>query len=326
MITVSAPGKIHLLGEHAVVYGKPALLAAIDLRVTIILSERSESKDLQIKKQESKDSSFDFVETQNDKLKKIIEPIVKKHLKIKSIPPYQLTITSQIPIGAGLGSSAAVSSAYIAALLSFLKVKRDLNLVNELTYEAEKVFHGNPSGGDNSTVVFGGLVWFRKETPELKIIQPLPFTIPTKLSNNFVLINTGTPKESTKEMVEIVSSKLKVNNSKFRKIFDSQEQLVKRLLQTLKDGSKNELIGIIRAGERNLESIGVVSSYAASIIRKIEKAGGAAKVCGGGGKTKATGILLCYHPQRKVLEDIAKQNNLPFFSIKLGVEGLRKEV
>ncbi len=307
MIKVSAPGKIHFLGEHAVVYGKPALLTTVNLRMSVILRAKPEGS------------------IANDKLKKIIEPIIKKKFNLKIIPPYELDISSQIPIGSGFGSSAAVSASYIAALLSHLGYKWDLNVINQLTFAAEKVFHGNPSGGDNSTVVFGGLVWFRKETPDLKIIQQVPFTIPNKLSKNFMLINTGNPKETTKDMVELVSSKVKSQKSKFKKIFEDQEQLVRELVIALKEGDENELIKIIRAGEKNLESIGVVSSYVASIIRTVEKAGGAAKICGAGGKTKGAGVLLAYHPTKNTLEEISKALNLPYFSTSLGVEGLRQE-
>ncbi len=294
MITVSAPGKIHLLGEWSVVWGKPAILAAVGLRVTVGISKSPSN---------------------SHPLKKVIEPIVKKGLGIKTIPPYNLTITSDIPIGAGLGSSAAVSAACIAALLSYLKVKWDLKLINKLAYEVEKVFHGNPSGGDNSTVVYGGLVWFTRT--RLNFLRSLRGNGFRKLAKNFVIINTGIPKETTKQMIAMV----KVN----KKFLDSQEQLVKELLPALKDSNEKELIRIIRAGEKNLESIGVVSSYAKSIIRKIEKSGGAGKICGAGGKTKATGVLLCYHPEKKVLEKIAKSYKLSYFSTTLGVEGVRKE-
>ncbi len=323
MIKVSAPGKIHLLGEHTVVYGKPAILATVDLRVNVILSAAKDLSRMRDTSNELRDSQS--MTSQNDNLKKIIEPIVKRHLKINIIPPYRLDISSQIPIGSGLGSSAAVSAAYIAALLSFLKVAWDRSLINKLAYEAEKVFHGTPSGGDNSTVVFGGLIWFRKESPELKIIQPVPFTIPKKLAKNFVLINTGKPEETTKQMVEIVSASFKTQSAKFQKIFDHQEQLVKELLPAIQNNEENQLIAIIRAGEKNLESIGVVSPFVKAIIRKIEQAGGAAKICGAGGRTRATGILLAYHPKKAVIEKIAKLKNLPYFSTTLGVEGVKIE-
>lgn len=304
MITVSVPGKIHLLGEWAVVWGKPAILAGVGLRLTAKISKET---------------------GKSHPLKKIIEPVVKKELKLKKIPPYIITIDSQIPVGAGLGSSAAVSAAYIAALLSFLKVKWDLPLVNKLAYEAEKIFHGNPSGGDNSTVVYGGLVWFRKEQPDFKIIEPLPFSIPQKLAKNFVLINTGTPKETTKELIAQTTALFEKKPKLKKDFLEQQEQLVRDLLPALKESKEKELIRIIKEGEKNLESIGVVSSYVKNIIRQIEKAGGAAKICGAGGKTKATGILLCYHPNPSVVNNIAKSYGLDYFKTTLGVEGLRNE-
>ena len=332
MIKVSAPGKVHLLGEHVVVYGKPAILATINLRVTVtlkplasVIARNAVTKQSRSEQIPTKIASLNARNDNAEEIQKVIEPIIKRHLKIKTIPPYQLNISSQIPIGAGLGSSAAVSAAYIAALLSFLKVKWDLNLINTLAYEAEKVFHGNPSGGDNSTVCFGGLVWFRKETPNLRIIQPLQFTIPSRMARNFILINTGTPTESTKDMVEAVK-KLYDNQPKLvGKFLEDQETLVRQLLPVIKESKEGELIRIISDGEKNLESIGVVSSSAKSIIRKIEKVGGAAKICGAGGKTKATGILLAYHPKKLVVEKIAKDENLPYFSTTLGVEGVKME-
>lgn len=308
-ITYSAPSKIHLLGEHSVVYGKPAILTSVDLRIKVTISEDSKP----------------IINDLTKKVKKVIEPIVKKYLKLKELPPYNIKINSEAPIGSGLGSSSAISASYIAALLSYLKVKWDLELINKLAYEAEKVFHGNPSGADTATVIYGGLIWFRKEDADLKLIQRLSFSIPTKLSKNFILINTGTPKETTKDMVKLVSQNSKVKSQKYKKVFDDQERLVKELFPVLKEGNEKEFIRIIKEGEKNLESIGVVSKYAQDIIRQIEKIGGAAKICGGGGKTKATGILLAYHPNRANLLKMIKSINLAYFSAKLGVEGLRRE-
>lgn len=306
-ITVSAPAKVHLLGEHSVVYGKPAILTSVGLRIFVTISQgRTVPEELR-------------------KLQKIIERTVKKELKLKKVPLYSLEIKSDIPQGSGLGSSAAVSTAYIGALLSYLRVSWDLNLINRLAYEAEKVFHGNPSGGDNSTVTFGGLVWFRKEDPSLRLVQPISFTIPQKFARNFVLIYTGKPKESTKDIVFSVKELLDRKPKLVNKFLIDQEILVKHLLIALKTSDQKQLINIIRQGEANLESIGVVSKLSAEIIRKIEKRGGAAKICGAGGKTAATGVLLCYHKDKKVVERIAKSYNLPYFSAKLGVEGVRKE-
>src|SRR3989344_5156630 len=235
MITVSAPAKVHLLGEWSVVWGKPALLTTVDLRLTVTITDTSK------------------VGSDSFEVRKIIEPIIKKELKIKTFPPYSMEISSQIPTGAHLGSSAAVSVASIAALLSFLKVKWDLDLINKLAYEAEKVFHGNPSGADNSTIVYGGLVWYRKETPDLKIIQKLPFSIPAKLSKNFILINTGTPKETTKQMITKITALFDQKPNLKSHFLKSQEKLVRELLSAIKDANEKEVIRIIKEGEKNLE-------------------------------------------------------------------------
>ena len=317
IITFSAPGKVHLLGEHAVVYGKPALMTTVDLRVktTVIPSETRNHK---IK---SEDSSLI---AQND-IQKVIEPIVKKYLKVKTLPLYQLTINSKLPIGSGLGSSAAISATYIAALLTFLKSKWDLSLINQLTYEAEKVFHGNPSGADPATVIFGGLIWFRKETEDLKLIHQLPFYIPQKLSKNFVLINTGKPKETTKQMVAQVKNLYHKKPVLIDKFLQKQEQLTKELLEALQQKNEKRLVNIIKIGQNNLESIGAVSKSVIPIIREIESSYGAAKICGGGGKKGPTGILLCYHHNPKIIENIAKSYSLECFRVSLGVEGLRRE-
>ena len=302
-ITFSAPGKVHLLGEHAVVYGKPALLATVGLRVYVTISQGQSIHPLQ----------------------KTIHPIIKKYLRTKAIPPYQVQINSQIPIGAGLGSSAAISAAYIASLLTFLKAKWNLNLINQLTFEAEKVFHGNPSGADPATVIFGGLIWFRKESSDLKLIQQLPFSIPNKLAKNFVLINTGTPKETTKDMVTMVKNLYQKKPSIVDNFLEKQEQLTKELLEALQLKKEKKLKSVIKMGENNLEKIGVVPKSVLPIIREIESSGGAAKICGGGGKTGPTGILLCYHYKPSIIQQIAKQNNLEYFKTALGVGGLKRE-
>lgn len=331
-ITVSAPCKVHLLGEHAVVYGKPAIITSVDLRVTAIISQLTTSKVGFLVPSEPVLSEVEVVEGDSflgdeptSQVRKVIEPIIKKHLKLKKIPPYQIDIQSDAPIGSHLGTSAAISATYIAALLSFLKVKWDLKLVNQLTYEAEKTFQGNPSGGDNSTVVFGGLIWFRKESEELKIIQSLPFSIPPKLARNFIFINTGKPKEITAAMVKKVKQLYLKKPKIVENFLDNQERLVRELLPVIKDGKEKELIRIIKEGERNLESIGVASKEVVAIIRIIETNGGAAKICGAGSDSGPTGVLLAYHPDKKKLLNLIKSFKLPYFSAELGVEGLKNE-
>lgn len=284
MITVSVPGKIYLMGEHAVVYGKPAILAAINRRLTVTVEE-------------GKNTATGYVAD--------IIAIVQKHFHTQK--EFHITIDSDIPQGYHLGSSAAVAVAVVAAVSYYLKKVWHPTLFNQLAYEAEKLKHGNPSGGDNTTVTMGGLIWYRKELEFLKSIWQLPFK--PKL-HHFYLIDTGKPEETTGEMVAYVAKQ-----SNLQKYFDENEVQTKRIAVALKENDEKALIDAMQKGERTLEAIGVVSDKAKKIIRKIEDDDGAAKILGGGGRAAGVGYLLCY------------SNNPPegALPIALGEEGVRLE-
>ena len=309
-IAVSVPGKIHLLGEHAVVYGWPALLAAIDKRLYV-----------EIKSQNAK--GIDIKTAGNNNLVWQTIDIFKKAFSKEVLPPLEITITSQIPKGRGLGSSAALSAAIIGALMKFTINLWDPNRINELAFEVEKIAHGNPSGADKSTVVFGGLVWFRREFDFLKSIWRLPvssYQIP-----KFLLMDTGRPIESTREMVSSVAKLYSKKKKVMEETFSDQEEQTKRLLLALRAGNKKELTLAIQKGEKNLEKLEVVGSLAQKLVREIEKIGGAAKICGAGGRKKGSGILLCFHQDPAKIKEIGSKYSLPVSPVKLGEEGVRIE-
>src|SRR3989344_316164 len=189
-VIVSAPGKIHLMGEHAVVYGKPALLSAINRRTVVTVQESD---------------SFSIHPSKGGRLIREALRVVSERFKITQKPNITISVSSSIPTGRHLGSSAALSVATVGALLYFFKKIWNPQLINTLSYEVEKLQHGNPSGGDNSTSTFGGFVWFRKEFEFLKTIWQLPMN-QNKLLSSFLLIDTGKPLESTGEMVSLVKN------------------------------------------------------------------------------------------------------------------------
>lgn len=313
MITVSVPSKIHLLGEYAVVYGKPALLAATNKRIsiTIIPSRRKQIQGVQGYEKETK------------KLLEILEEEIKKRKGLKTIEPYSIKINSQVPVGSGLGSSAALSAGFTACLLSFLKIPWDKKTVFDIAYTGEKFFHGNPSGGDLAAVIEGGFLWFRKDFEFLKTFSPLPFK-PHKNIKQFILIDSGKPKESTKEMVAKVSQLKAKFPQKTQELFNSQEDLTKKMVIALRDGDENTLIDCIKSGERNLEKLGVVGKKAQSLIKEIEQLGGAAKITGAGGIKEGSGMLVIYHKDMKKLFNFTKQKGSAAMKIQIGEEGLRK--
>lgn len=351
MIIISAPGKIHLLGEHFVVYGAPALLAAVNLRCVVELTPRPDkiitifSKNLNKKtkltidellaKRAKAESDWEkFAETNDITIIKNItaQPldfaaiVISETFKYFNKEPsvgFNIQIDSRVPLNAGLGSSAATSVALAAATTLFLGQKLDKETINEIAYAGERRRHGNPSGADNATVTYGGIIRFIREP---KTIEPLEISIPEKLAANFVLIATGNPQQSTGEMVSLVRALREKNPQLFDACFRSQSQLAESLIPVVKNGDSQEFMRIIRQGERNLEAIGVVSKSSQKIIRDIEKIDGAAKMCGAGSTTGPTGIILAYHPDRTKVEKIAKSHKLSFFSTSLGVEGVRQEL
>jgi len=180
-VEVSAPGKIILSGEHAVVYGKPAILAAINRR--LFVSFRQSSKN-------------EIITSESPKLAEFARDFVLKTFG-KAKEKLRIEISSEIPIGCGMGSSAALAVATTAGLFKYLNKPFNKEKINEIAYEIEKKQHGNPSGGDNTISTYGGFLWYRKETEFLKLFEKLKFVrLP-----EFVLINTGRPMETTGEMV-----------------------------------------------------------------------------------------------------------------------------
>lgn len=265
---VSAPGKIILSGEHAVVYGYPALLSAVNKRLTI---------------------------TQTG----------AKH-----------EVESGIPIGCGMGSSAAFAVAFSALDLVTKKQQLDLERINKEAYRIEKKIHGNPSGGDNTISTYGGYLWYRKETESLKLFKNLE-TSP-RLRGLFI-INTGKPIESTGEMVSYISSRYKTRKKYIDAIFREMEKITREFL------SMTSFKELIKQNEILLEKLGVVSDQTKNVIRKIEKIGGAAKISGAGGKKENSGILIVYHSDQGKLLNFTKKNNIDISKLKLGEKGVRIE-
>ena len=312
-VTVSAPGKIHLMGEHAVVYGKPALLTAINRRVRVTLEEVAQETTIHV----ADPAAIEFIQYALE--------TVKREYRLDSLPFFSITVESDFPFGYHLGSSASLAVSIVGAVIYFTKQLWNPAEINRLAYEVEKKQHGNPSGGDNTAVTFGGFLWFRKELDFLRSIWQLPFR-PLPSVSHFFLINTGKPQETTGEMVALVGSFKKEHEEEFEKLLNENERQTRNITAALKEGKEDAVIEALRKGEQTLESMGVVSQKVQPFIRSIEKAGGAAKILGGGGKQGNVGFLLCYHNHPADIETICTQYGYTIEAIELGEEGVRLEV
>jgi mevalonate kinase len=265
--SISAPGKLIISGEHAVVYGHPAIATAVNFR-----------------------------------------------LKIGSGG----NIESDIPIGAGMGSSAAYAVAKTA--LKFKKL--DLEKINSAAYMLERLQHGNPSGVDNTVVTYGGFLWYRKESENFKTFRQIESK--AKLPKIY-LLNSGKPRETTKEMVSYVGSLYRRRKKWTKNIFGEIETVTKGFLELLLEKKVSDFGRLMMENEGLLEKLGVVSESAKILIHRIEKMGGFAKISGAGGKKEGSGMILIYHKDIEKITFFTKNNNLNIIPVKMGEEGVRME-
>jgi len=345
-VTVSSPSKLHLSGEHAVVYGKPAVLVATNKRLSVTLSHQlpvsnrqtiyssnSTLSNEKLSKTSShprlrqvpdgtwlrRDSNNNLLEIRkSDRYIDRICQIFEQKYKLV-IGNLSLKILSDIPVGKGMGSSAALAAALIGALSQFYKKPWNISLINELAYKAEKFIHVNASGGDTSISCMGGLLWFRREFEFLKTFWSLPFKFPVKWQD-FVLIDTGRS-ESTGDLVKLVSK----NAKNYGNIFNDIEKVTKQMVLSIKLNNEKLFKSAMQSNELLLEELGVVSKNVKKLIRQIEQKGGVAKISGAGGIKTGSGIIIGYHQKPDIIKQIAKEFGYNTFQVKLGGEGVKIE-
>lgn len=339
----SAPGKVYLIGDHSVVYGEPAIIASVNKRtyVSIETSKKVTYLDLAwpdishtwsvdevfeltqntlnlwntCNNKQSFSELFDFIKKNGyEGYRASVLGIAMKMLGIKN--GFSIKIDSQIPVGAGLGSSASRAVSITKAIAELFKKKISLEKINKIAYEQEKLIHGTPSGGDNSTCCFGGLVWFKKAQPKNKI-RFLMEDVPYKLQN-FVFVYTLEPEKTTGELVQLVRElNEKYRGERIKKIGEMSYEM----LDALKRKDFKRMKEIINQTQRNLAEIGVSINEIDEIAGAVQKIGGAAKLCGAGGG----GIMLCYHEDKRKLINLIKDIGYEPWETELAVEGVRIE-
>ncbi|MFA6080812.1 MAG: hypothetical protein WC741_00195 [Patescibacteria group bacterium] len=295
-ISYSAPAKVILSGEHAVVYGKPALVSAIDLRLKFSLFES---------KTKIKDSDILLISS------KVKEYLKKKKIVFKD-KKFDFKIESEIPVGRGLGSSAALSAAAVASFLEFYseqKFKKET--INNLAFQVEKHFHQNPSGVDNSAVCFGGLILYQKKIRSTN----LNYKIPKEFEEKLFLIDSGQPKEMTGEMVDFVKTTIN------KKILVEIEETVNKLIVSIKKADKSLFKKCFVENEKLLEKIGVVSENTKELLDSINKFG-SGKVTGAGGLKTSSGFILFFAENKIGLEDFLKTNKIKYYEFMPDYQGL----
>jgi len=266
-----AYAKTILFGEHAVVYGEPGIAIPIKSMHTDI--ELTDSKNIEYETNWELDSSS----------KKKLEEL----FSFLGINDKSIKIKSNIPISSGLGSSASLSVSLIRKVHPLWTKDR----VNELAYKCEEIFHGTPSGIDNSVITYEKPVYY--ENGIIEIIQVKPFKI--------LLIDSGV-RSSTKDVVLQVRKSYESNVEKYQKILSQIGYISKKAREELSYGNIKMIGFLMIRNHELLRELGVSCDELDDIVKLSLEAGAyGAKMVGGGKGGYA--IALVDETNHKKVED-----------------------
>ncbi len=361
-VTVSAPGKTILMGEHAAVYGRPALVAAVDRRLEARLTEtggttgaasgarlelpavgvsetvawndiRTYARTARERWQEyqRRPGPEAFRRLRGDDPAHLVKVALSEAADLKgdSDPPgIELSLRSEIPIGAGFGSSAAVGVAVAAAYLRLRGADVETAALERLALEIDRRQHGAPSGVDTATVIRGGLVWATRDADGRVSATPVAARSPQLA--NVRIFNTGEPAESTGAVVAAVRARRDADPERFEGLLERMEvatRVLRLKLESTDETPAPSLLEPIREFQACLEALGVVPPRIREIVREVERGGGAAKISGAGALSgDGAGSLLVYHPEPAAIDGWTFLGGLERLGVELGAEGARVEV
>lgn len=276
MIEATAPGKIILFGEHAVVYGRPAIAVPVaEVQARAALHPAGSGTGFRITAPDlGKD--YDLAEADPDDPLATIVQATLQYLNQAAPPEATLKVSSTIPLGRGLGSGAAISTAIVRSLAQFLHHSLAPAEVSSLVYEVEKLYHGTPSGIDNTVVAFEQPVYFIKGRPIQRMRVKHPLTL--------VVGDTGIV-APTHMVVGDLRRSWQAKPERYEGYFDEVGVIVNQARVAIEEGR----LGVMAIGElmnenqELLESLGVSSPELDGLIQVARQAGAlGAKLSGAG--------------------------------------------
>ncbi|MDC3254118.1 mevalonate kinase [Nitrosopumilus sp.] len=305
----SAPAKVILFGEHFVVYGVKAILCSINKRITVTAEKISERK----------------ISISSEIGKLILEPD-KSILEINSpLKPFyylankaienedtgiHIEIDSEIPLGAGLGSSSACCVAGAAAIFKlFRKISKEEIL--ELAIEAERTIFENTSGADCTVCTYGGIMEYEKNSG-FKKIEDEP--------NYQLIIANSNIEHSTQSMVSKVKEFKNKNKEEFFKLSNLESKLVEDVLKLVKENKIEKIGEKMNQNQKYLETLGISNNQLREMIKIGQESSFGAKITGSGGG----GCVFALTDESDLQNTLKKfkDNNYECFSAKIDFTGL----
>lgn len=256
-----APGKLILLGEHGVVYGHPALAAAISRGVRAHVTPNDASQ-LELP----------------DGLSKIHQDALERAFaaaaKLTRHPKVSVSVESDLPLSMGLGSSGALAVAVARALLDASGKKHSTALVEKIALAMEKEFHGTPSGVDHTTSARGAMVLFQKgKVVTIKARRPVK-----------VLVALVGERASTKSTVAALRERQALWPRRYARIFKEIGQLAREGADAVRKGDLESLGDLMNLNQGLLSALQLSSDRIDAMTRYLRAHGAlGAKLTGAGG-------------------------------------------
>jgi mevalonate kinase len=273
MTHASAPGKIILFGEHAVVYGRPALAVPVtQVHADVEVREGSRSgiwidaPDVNLR------TELNMLPSDHP-----IASVLHNFLflwRVSPFPNLEVRISSTIPVASGMGSGAAVTVALTRALAKHFNHPMAEEEVNAFAYEIEKLHHGTPSGIDNTVITYARPVYFIKGKPMETLSVGIPFTI--------VIGDTGIH-APTKESVGDVRKLWQADQASWERVFDEVGGIASKARGVIESGKWKELGKLMDQNHALLQEMTISSSELDRLVSAAHNAGAlGAKMSGGG--------------------------------------------
>jgi mevalonate kinase len=288
MTIASAPAKLILCGEHAVVYGQPAIALPLDsIRAQVEISNGRAGRGISINARDLH-QRWRLAERPNNPLSQLINNVLA-YLSAPG-PDLKITISSAIPIASGMGSGAAVATALVRALVAHLGQQLPPARVSALVYASEQHYHGTPSGIDNTVIAYEQPVWFVRtgdrewqpaigvNHPQLPRIEPITIAAPLTL----VIGDTGV-RSATRMPVGEVRRRWQADPPGYEALFAQIGALVAQARAALAQGDARALGALLNYNHQLLQQIGVSSSELDTLVTAAQAAGAlGAKLSGAG--------------------------------------------
>ena len=269
----SACGKSILLGEHAVVYGQPAIAVPMeDIRAFAWIEENNDKEGVRVEAMDL-DEEIIIKDENKHQFAIVINDLIKKNKTEKL--NFTVKLTSEIPQSVGMGSSAATSAAVCRCVAKYLGISLSPEEESELVFRAEEVVHGTPSGIDNNVIVY--------EKPILFVKGEAPKILHSK-KDLYIVIGQSGVESSTMEMVKNIRKLVKENPKEFEIKFDKIGKLVEESEKNIENGRVDKIGVLMNENQEILREMQLSHPELETIIEIAKKAGAlGAKLTGKGG-------------------------------------------